>query len=91
MGRIGWEKIYRRVRELAEQAEKGLEKRGFPPAARGAQSGIVAFDTPQAERIFKALERERIYVTQRGNRIRLSLHASVADEELSRFFSVLSK
>ncbi len=91
MGRIGWEKIYRRVRELAGRAEKGLEKRGFSPAARGAQSGIVAFDTPQAERIFKALERERIYVTQRGHRIRLSLHACVTDEELGRFFSVLSK
>lgn len=91
MGRIGWEKIYRRVRELAGKAEHELEKLGFSPAARGAQSGIVAFDHPQAEEVFKALERERIYVTQRGNRIRLSLHAPVADEDLARFFSVLSK
>ena len=83
MKSIGWEKIYSRIEKLAETAQKELRSLGCPPIIEGKQSGIIAFDHPKAESIQHQLEAEKIYTTYRSGRLRISLHASVSDEDLA--------
>lgn len=89
MKKIGWKKIYDRIALLVEKAQKELTKLGCPPIAHGDHSGIIAFEHANAEAIHKKLMERRIYTTHRSNRIRISLHASVSDEELTLFFDAL--
>jgi cysteine desulfurase/selenocysteine lyase len=87
--KIGWKKIHERIAQLTERAQKELSKLGCDPVVKGSHAGIVAFDHPNAAEIHKKLIEQRIYTTERLNRIRLSLHASVSDEDLSLFFDAL--
>ncbi len=89
MKHIGWKKIYERIAHLVEKEQKELAKLGCPPIASGRHAGIIAFDHPNAEAIHKKLMERKIYTTQRLNRIRISLHASVSDEDLALFFDAL--
>lgn len=89
MGAIGWEKIYGRIQTLTDKAQKELRKLGCEPVVKGAHAGIISFDHSQAEKIQNKLSEKKIYITQRQERLRVSLHASVSDEDLANFFTHL--
>ncbi|MES2274361.1 MAG: aminotransferase class V-fold PLP-dependent enzyme [Chlamydiota bacterium] len=86
---LGWKKIHERIAQLTDRAQKELLKFGFDPAAKGPHAGIVAFDHPDAALIHKKLQEMQIYTTRNLSRIRLSLHASVSDDDLAFFFDTL--
>lgn len=89
MKKIGWKKIHSRIAALVDKAQKELLQLGCPPLVTGPQSGIIAFEPPNAEIIYQKLTEQKIYTTLRALRIRISLHASVSDEELDLFFDIL--
>lgn len=88
MKEIGWEKIQTRVATLVDATQKELIKIGLKPLAKG--SGITVFDHPHAEKIHQQLETKKIYTTVRAKRLRISIHASSSEEELSFLVSSLS-
>ena len=90
MGSIGWEKIYSRIAQLTETAANELTSLGFSVLTPPKRAGIITFETPDAEKIQQKLLEEKIFVTHRKNQIRLSLHAPVSDDDLSKLFETLS-
>jgi cysteine desulfurase/selenocysteine lyase len=91
---IGIDKIYSRVLDLGDVIIREAEKRGFKiltPKAREERGGIVTFSgkfDPVKTR--DALREKGIMVNARDGGIRVSPHFYNMDEELERFFAVLS-
>lgn len=89
MKEIGWGKIYTRIANLTDTTQKELVKIGLKPIAKG--SGITVFDHPHAEKIHAQLEANKIYTTVRAGRLRISIHASTSEEDISILISSVKK
>lgn len=92
LSQIGMEKIAARVLELTDFAIAGLEKKGFEvisPRERKHRSGIVVFKVKDAERVRAKLYAEKIYVSARGEGIRIAPHFYNTEEEIERFLQKL--
>ncbi|MBX7067007.1 MAG: aminotransferase class V-fold PLP-dependent enzyme [Parachlamydiales bacterium] len=91
MKEIGWKKIHSRIASLVEMTQKQLSNIDLTPIAKGPQSGIIVFEHPEAEKIHEALEAKHIYTTVRAKRIRISIHASSSEEELTLLIESLRR
>jgi selenocysteine lyase/cysteine desulfurase len=77
LGAIGMEAIARRVLELTDYLIERLGEMGLEiatPLERKYRSGIVVFRIRGAPKIVRVLLRKRIYVSQRGEGIRVAPH-----------------
>jgi selenocysteine lyase/cysteine desulfurase len=87
MKKIGWEKIHQRIAALTKILRNKWKDFALTPAEHG---GIITLQIPKAAEIQKKLLEQNIIVTQRGDKLRISVHASVLDKELSTFSEALS-
>jgi selenocysteine lyase/cysteine desulfurase len=84
---IGVENISERVLDLTERLRAGLKERGhevFGPTAREESSGIVSFvpRTRTAEQVVAQLRAERIMVSARSGKVRVSPHFYNSEAEI---------
>jgi selenocysteine lyase/cysteine desulfurase/short-subunit dehydrogenase len=86
---IGWEKIYKRIESLQVAAREQLLSLGYTPITPPRAAGILAYPLEGAKEIQKKLLEQKIITSERGSLLRLSMHASVLDEDLAAFFSFL--
>jgi selenocysteine lyase/cysteine desulfurase len=85
---IGMEKIQTRILELTDFAIRGLEKKGYEvisPRRKENRSGIVVFKVKNPDRVWKSLLAKRIYVSPRGEGIRVAPHFYNTFEEIETF------
>lgn len=90
--KIGLERIQNRVLELTDFAIRGLEKMGLEvlsPKQAEHRSGIVVCKIKNAERVWRLLLRDKIYVSLRGGGIRLSPHFYNSFSEIDIFLKRL--
>ncbi len=85
---IGMERVGNRILELTDFAIEKLEKAGFEvisPRAREHRSGILIFNAPHPEKLWKKLLADKIYVSVRGGRMRIAPHFYNSFEEIETF------
>ena len=91
---IGIDRIAGRVLELTDYAIQRLEDIGLEitsPLERKYRSGIVVFKVKHAKRIVQALLKRRIYVSPRGEGIRVAPHFYNSFADIDRFIINLKK
>lgn len=74
---IGFENVTRRIVDLTDYAIEKLQAAGFTvtsPLAPEHRSGIVVFKVPDAAKTARQLLRKKIFVSPRGEGIRLAPH-----------------
>jgi selenocysteine lyase/cysteine desulfurase len=91
---IGIEKIERRIHHLTDRLCQGLKRKGyhiFSPRGANEWSGIVSFYHPKipSPRLLEILTRDRIVVSLREDRIRVSPHFYNTEEEIDRLLKAL--
>jgi len=84
---LGWGKIHSRILSLVEAARRSFLELGIEPLTPPGASGILA--VPMKEEL--NLSDKKIFATQRSGRLRISLHASVREEDLAALFEAISK
>lgn len=86
---IGMEKIGKRILELTDFAAEKLEAAGFevvsPRQNPENKSGIVIFNAPRPDRLWKKLLADKIYVSVRGGRMRIAPHFYNSFEDIETF------
>ncbi|MDP3921665.1 MAG: aminotransferase class V-fold PLP-dependent enzyme [Candidatus Omnitrophota bacterium] len=91
---IGIEKIEKRILALTDFAIEELERSSFEvtsPRAPEHRSGIVVFKVKEAGRLFKRLLGDKIYVSPRGEGMRIAPHFYNTFEEIEILIKSLKK
>ena len=91
---IGVGNVSERVLDLTDRLRAGLQERGhevFGPSAREECSGIVSFvpRTRTAEQVVGQLRAERILVSARSGKVRVSPHFYNSEGEIDRLLELL--
>jgi cysteine desulfurase / selenocysteine lyase len=92
--RIGRRNIERRIFALTDFLIRELTRSGFEimsPTARPYRSGIVVFKVKHPKKVTKQLLAKRIYVSPRGNGIRVAPHMYNTEGEIRRLMTLLKK
>lgn len=92
LSQIGKDKIEKRILSLTGYAINSLEKNGFEVLSRKeekSRSGIVIFKADPAEKIWKRLIAQKVFVSARGSGLRLAPHFYNTYEEIDRFIKKL--
>lgn len=82
---IGMDRIEKRVLELAGYAADLLQENGFEvvsPLEKSMRSGIVVFRIQNPQQVWKKLLSEKIYVSPRGEGIRIAPHFYNTEAEI---------
>ncbi len=90
---IGIQKIQKRILALTDFAIEGLLRLGLEvvsPPAPEHRSGVVVFRTKNPQKICRSLLRQKIYVSARGEGIRIAPHFYNSFEEIDIFLKKLS-
>ncbi len=93
LSEIGIEKIENRILELTGYLIERLKKKGFEiasPEKSANRSGIVIVKVKDPQKMWKKLMAQKIYVSPRGEGIRVSPHFYNSYEEMDRFIEGLS-
>ena len=91
---IGTQLIERRVLELTDFLIARLQKKKFTifsPLEKELRSGIVIFQVREPVQVWKKLLEQKIYVSPRGEGIRVAPHFYNTEEEIERFLSALGR
>ncbi len=85
---IGIQKIMKRVLQLTDFAIETLQRKGFEilsPLETEHRSGIVIIKVPDAQKKWRRLLDQKIYVSARGGGLRLAPHFYNNEEEIEKF------
>lgn len=90
---IGREKIEKRILALTDYAAASLSKNGFeilsPRSSAEESSGIVVFRVKNPHHVWKRLIASRVFVSARGEGLRLGPHFYNTHEEIDQFLKKL--
>lgn len=92
--RIGIDRIERRVLGLTDTLIERLQNLGLEiasPLERKYRSGIIVFKTPEAEKICRWLLKRKIYVSPRGEGIRVAPHFYNNEADIDRLIEALKR
>ena len=90
---IGIKRIEERVLRLTDYAIQMLDQKGFEvlsPREPKYRSGIVVFKASDAHSLWKKCRRRRIFISVRGQGIRLAPHFYNTFEEIDRLIKTVS-
>ncbi len=88
MKKIGWGKIHQRIASLTKTLKSKWKDYLLTPREH---AGIICLEIPKGIDFQKKLLEQNIIVTQRGDKLRLSIHASTLEEELATFSEAFSR
>jgi selenocysteine lyase/cysteine desulfurase len=92
---VGVENIFTRVRSLIDLLVQGLKRRKLglaTPMGNGGRSGILSFHpSSRPGALFQFFRTQRIHVSLRDKKIRLSPHFYNNQDDVDRFFRVLDR
>lgn len=92
---VGIEKIQARVLQLGDRIMQELRRRNFKilnSTTPEERSGIISFSGDfDAEALEATMLENRVKITQRGGRVRLSPHFYNTENEVEQFFDLLDK
>lgn len=94
LSEVGAENIRARVFAVCDALVAGLRERGLKvPTSLQAQerSGLIFFEAPEPERLFRALQAKDVMLSLRNKRLRLSPHFYNNEEDVVRFFRALDE
>lgn len=94
LSEVGAENIRARVFAVCDALVAGLRERGLKvPTSLQAQerSGLIFFEAPEPERLFRALLAQDVMLSLRNKRLRLSPHFYNNEEDVARFFRALDE
>ena len=89
---IGLAAIEARVAHLLDELHRGLEARGIPidsPREPGARSPITMIRVPDPQATAAALAERNVFVSARGEGLRVSVHYYNNEDDLEAFFAAL--
>jgi len=92
LSQIGMKKIENRIMSLTAHAMSELKRHGFEiasPEDPVRRSGIVVFKVARAEKIWKRLISQKIFVSARGQGLRLGPHFYNTHDEIDKFITKL--
>ena len=90
---IGLAAIEARVAHLLDELHRGLEARGIPidsPREPSARSPITMIRVPDPPATTAALAERNVFVSARGEGLRVSVHYYNNEDDLETFFEVLT-
>lgn len=94
LAEVGAEAIRSQIFAVCDALAAGLQKRGLKvPTSLQAQerSGLIFFEAPEPEKLFRALLAKNVMLSLRNGRLRLSLHFYNNAEDVTRFFKALDE
>ena len=89
---IGMEKVYDYISKLVQFLIGGLKKQGVSvvtPEEVKYRGGIVSFELENPGRILEILEDEKVHVSLKDNRMRVSPHFYNNESDILRFLETL--
>ncbi len=88
---IGTKQIEERINQLVGWLRRKIESLGLKiitPEKSGGISGIVSFEVNNPDGLVKTLSAERVFVSVRARRVRVSIHFYNDEDDLRRFINL---